>query len=274
MHAAGLKSGKGGNYNVGKQNLDQNLGKSCDCTNWLTSEFKYMDRRADAPAMRRAMAADGAEVCMIEHGKGWPSPSLFFGNKFRERWPGTLATMLRDPWSRFKSAFLRLHQLSPELTVEVFASVAGDRSEHQTSCFNRPNYYVRFLNGEGHCSVKENYARAVMNRTHLELAKRVLATFDYVFVVESNRTALEFGKYVGAAGAMPHLSNSAYSTLSTSKTGHQKRHQNHSPPPVQHFMAEWYAQNALDYDLYLWALARRGLAAAYAPLVGPAGPAE
>lgn len=113
-----------------------------------------------------------------------------------------------------------------------------------------------------------------MNRTHLELAKRVLATFDYVLVVESNRTALKFGEYVGAAGAMPHLSNSAYSTLSTSKTGHQKHHQNRSPPPVQHFMAEWYAQNTLDYDLYLWALARRGLAAAYAPLVGPAGPAE
>ena len=50
-----------------------------------------------------------------------------------------------------------------------------------------------------------------MNRTHLELAKRVLSTFDYVFVAESNRTALEFGDYVGFEQAMPHLSNSAYS---------------------------------------------------------------
>ena len=77
-----------------------------------------------------------------------------------------------------------------------------------------------------------------------------------------------------------------------------------APPPVQHFMAEFYAQNRLDYELYLcasgrksttrrwreagptreirtpstrhslsphrWALERHGLQAAYAPLVGPA----
>ena len=43
---------------------------------------------------------------------------------------------------------------------------------------------------------------------------------------------------------------------------------------VQHFMAEFYAQNALDYELYLWARERHGLQAAYAPLVSEAGPAE
>ena len=32
-------------------------------------------------------------------------------------------------------------------------------------------------------------------------------------------------------------------------------------------MAEFYAQNQLDYELYLWALERHGLQAAYAPLV-------
>ena len=103
-----------------------------------------------------------------------------------------------------------------------------------------------------------------MNRTHLDLAKRVLATFDYVFVAESNRTALEFGDYVGFEQAMPHLSNSAYSTH---RTAHGAAR---APPPVQHFMAEFYAQNRLDYELYLWALERHGLQAAYAPLVGPA----
>ena len=105
-------------------------------------------------------------------------------------------------------------------------------------------------------------------RTHLELAKRVLSTFDYVFVAESNRTALEFGDYVGFEQAMPHLSNSAYSTHHTAH-GAAK-----APPPVQHFMAEFYAQNQLDYELYLWALERHGLQAAYAPLVSEAGPAE
>ena len=34
-------------------------------------------------------------------------------------------------------------------------------------------------------------------------------------------------------------------------------------------MAEFYAQNALDYELYLWALERHGLQARYTPLVGP-----
>ena len=35
-------------------------------------------------------------------------------------------------------------------------------------------------------------------------------------------------------------------------------------------MAEFYAQNQLDYELYLWALERHGLQAAYAPLVSQA----
>ena len=38
---------------------------------------------------------------------------------------------------------------------------------------------------------------------------------------------------------MPHLSNSAYSTH---RTAHGAAR---APPPVQHFMAEFYAQNAL-----------------------------
>ncbi len=211
--------------------------------------------------------------------------------------------MLRDPWSRFRSAFMRVHQLAlsegRNVSVEAFASEQGDTETQVKSCFNRPNYYVRFLNGEGHCNFKFDYARVAMNRTHLDLAKRVLATFDYVFVAESNRTALEFGDYVGFEQAMPHLSNYAYSTH---RTAHGAAR---APPPVQHFMAEFYAQNRLDYELYLWgaawnstntrrwreagptreirtpstrhslsphrwALERHGLQAAYAPLVGPA----
>ena len=34
------------------------------------------------------------------------------------------------------------------------------------------------------------------------------------------------------------------------------------------------SENRLDYELYLWALERHGLQAAYAPLVSEAGPAE
>ena len=186
----------------------------------------------------------------------------------RENWPGTLATMLRDPWSRFRSAFMRVHQLAlaegKNVSIEHFASERGDTQDKVKSCFNRPNYYVRFLNGEGHCNFKFDYARVAINRTHLELAKRVLSTFDYVFVAESNRTALEFGDYVGFEQAMPHLSNSAYSSHHTAH-GAAK-----APPPVQHFMAEFYSQNQLDYELYLWALERHGLQAAYAPLVSQA----
>ena len=59
MHAAGLRSGGGSNYNS---------GKSCDCTNWMGSTFKYMGHRGDAKAMARAMKDNGADVCMIEHG--------------------------------------------------------------------------------------------------------------------------------------------------------------------------------------------------------------
>ena len=122
---------------------------------------------------------------------------------------------------------------------------------------------MRFLNGEGHCNFKFDYARVAMNRTHLDLAKRVLATFDYVFVAESNRTALEFGDYVGFEQAMPHLSNSAYSTH---RTAHGAAR---APPPVQHFMAEFYAQNRLDYELYLCASGRKSTTRRWRETRGP-----
>ena len=163
------------------------------------------------------MKDNGADVCMIEHGKArdaidradthtaWPPPERFFGNKMRENWPGTLATMLRDPGR----ASARVHACTSSRcqgrNVVEFASEQGDTEAQVKSCFNRPNYYVRFLNGEGHCNFKFDYARVAMNRTS------TWRRFDYVFVAESNRTALEFGDYVGFEQAMPH-SNSAYST--------------------------------------------------------------
>ena len=39
---------------------------------------------------------------------------------------------------------------------------------------------------------------------------------------------------------------------------------------AEHFMAQFYSENQLDYELYLWALERHGLQAAYAPLVSQA----
>ena len=67
-----------------------------------------------------------------------------------------------------------------------------------------------------------------------------------------------------SGGGSNYLSNSAYSSHHTAH-GAAK-----APPPVQHFMAEFYSQNQLDYELYLWALERHGLQAAYAPLVSQA----
>ena len=67
-----------------------------------------------------------------------------------------------------------------------------------------------------------------------------------------------FGSHVWVSRDMSTNAAVASYTVTARKPGE---------PPVQHFMAEFYAQNALDYELYLWALERHGLQAAYAPLV-------
>ena len=133
-------------------------------------------------------------------------------------------------------------------------AAARFRTRSGSGAFHKSSFTIRSDQSSTWCG-------AASTMSSYQLAKRVLSTFDYVFVAESNRTALEFGDYVGFEQAMPHLSNSAYSTHHTAH-GAAK-----APPPVQHFMAEFYAQNQLDYELYLWALERHGLQAAYAPLV-------
>ena len=196
IHAAGYSTG----------------GGSCNCFHTIRG-FRALVSSGNASGVARAMEADRADLCAIEHGGGWPTPDIF-RDKLKPSWNGTFATMLRDPWSRFKSAFLRVHQLEHQsrraVTVESFASASGDKIPNvkDWGCFNRPNYYVRFLNGLGDCDDHGH-----MTETHLASAKAVLAAFDYVFVTENNATANEMGAYLDVPGPiiMKRRSNSKYS---------------------------------------------------------------
>ena len=233
-------------------------GGSCNCFHSIHG-FRPLVNSGNATAVARAMDARRVDVCAIEHGAAWPTPEVF-RNKLKPLWNGTFATMLRDPWSRFKSAYMRVYQIEHSnghtLNIEKFASAKGDHLQNvkEWGCFNRPNYYVRFLNGIGNCD-----EHGLMTDNHLQNAKTVLEAFDHVFVTESNATATEMADYLNAPNPikMPPQSNSKFS-----KYGGNDRH---NAPPTQHFMANFYTTNKLDYQLYMWTLTRHNLSAEYTP---------
>ena len=149
---------------------------------------------------------------------------------FQESFDGRTATSVRDPWSRFKSTYIREFfltgldvsarrsrgsrrtsvtasdwaqapsQRAPKrrtrfegnlsaYTIEVYSS---DHNPHLTSfgCFNVANFYVRILNGLGGCRHHHHghddqaTPHDELGPEHLAEAKRVLGSFDQLFVLE------------------------------------------------------------------------------------------
>ena len=81
-------------------------------------------RAGGAARMARAMAAAGLDVCMIEESWKFPTPAQL--HTFAEEWRslgGVLATSFREPWSRFRSTYLREHGYAraTNLTIAQFA---------------------------------------------------------------------------------------------------------------------------------------------------------
>lgn len=73
------------------------------------------------------MARNRADVCMLERGYDFPPPDEF--RNFSRAWRalgGTLATVFREPWARFKSTYERDYG-----DFQLFLS-AGKRLEHGT----------------------------------------------------------------------------------------------------------------------------------------------
>ena len=157
---------------------------NCNCRD----VYRFI-RAGDAATLASRMKGTGRDVCAIEKGAVWPTSEVFFASFA----PGlvargiAVATILRDPWSRFRSSYERVlwmerHEArqalrrekeskmegrnssstSPKsqrvmhtnLTIEEFASneIGGQIPNVRSySCFNQRNFYVRTLIGRGQC---------------------------------------------------------------------------------------------------------------------------
>lgn len=90
-------------------------------------------------------------------------------------------TVLRDPYERFISNMNFDGACKPKAYMRKRMHVVRKGVRIPVS-FNRPNYYVRMLNGLG------GDPDAKLGRAHLQRAQRVLARFDTVLVLEDPGT--------------------------------------------------------------------------------------
>ena len=113
-------------------------------------------------------------------------------------------TCIREPFERFVSCY-KAHggdevfgiPEAPGRGLESFSTRVMHWSRNWTTqqfpiCINRPNYYVRMLNGLGHD------VDARIDESHLEEAFRVLSLFDAVLVLGREAS---FGSYLSLASA-------------------------------------------------------------------------
>ena len=144
------------------------------------------------------------------------------------------------------------------LTIEAFASAAvGDRigNVKRYGCFNRANFYVKFLVGVGFCREPHDGSGDggnVNGGKQLEAAIGVLEIFSAVFVLEQPDIAEQFNRFLGLGDVFGHLSNNPYSSHTVGKA---KRPAS-VPPPTAHYKETFDAANQLDNKLYQWATAR------------------
>jgi len=118
-----------------------------------------------------------------------------------------LVTCIRDPYSRFVSSMFahgasKRELLNPVSWMNRDFQWARVKSQHFWVNWNKPNFYVRMMNGYG------DEPRREVTREDLGTAKRNLAEFDVVMILEiaeSFRLLEKYGiKYQGEAFNVNH----------------------------------------------------------------------
>lgn len=92
--------------------------------------------------------------------------------------PFHFLTLLRDPYERFIST-MNVHRATNARAYMKGHVHISKRGKKIPVSFNRPNFYVRMLNGLG------TRPEASINRNHLEHAKNVLSRFDTICILEN-----------------------------------------------------------------------------------------
>jgi hypothetical protein len=134
-------------------------------------------------------------------------------------------------------------------------------SFHFSVNYNKPNYYTAFLNGlaentddAGDDSVRfdfEYYAFG-LNRTHLDIAKqRLESIFDAILILERPETHGQLDRWFAFLG---ETDNSYYPHRNKNDMTHMKKKSRAVYHPLNFTREEFYRYNALDKELYDFAL--------------------
>lgn len=217
--------------------------KNCNCEKYLLS------LEAVSVSLEKAIrGAQGRDACFVERGFGWPSPENF--HRLMTGFEGGVVTVMRDPWSRFKSNYEKdFSECGPRCefnTPREFAQI-GEHRHYGGTLYSRPNFYVRMLNG-----LAGDHPWLRINRTHLAAAKNVLQRFDAIIFLEQNASQRsEVIKYItsGRKNTLPEATNNILSSHFSGKVKMVNR-----PPDAEPFRKEFMKNNEMDYELYDWAV--------------------
>lgn len=219
---------------------------NCNCPD---VSFKSLSNRKDINLQNAISGESGRDVCFFEKGNSWPDPEMF--HSLFANFTGGLVTILRDPWSRFKSnyerAYARCGHSCPFHNVKEFANMTFF-DHYDNTLFSRPNFYVRMLNGLAGSHPQH------LDGGHLQAAREVLRKFHAVIFLEQEESQRrQVLKYIcsGLDLDLPAKTNNPFSNMSHTKGQHT---QSKVPPDPSNYEARFKKENSLDYDLYRWAL--------------------
>lgn len=208
--------------------------------------------------MAQAMADADLDVCMIEESWKFPTPAQLL--TFAAEWHalgGVLATSFREPWGRFRSNYLREHGYAraTNLTIaqyakrsyaqtptggEVVKSVAHNILKY--GAYNRPNFYVRLLNGRAEPPGQDSK----MGPGELKSALSGVAHIYYVFLLEGDLQPKVRRAMLGRDVERPHVSNSFFSARAVASYPERLKQM----PPTDHYKPKFLEANCADLSFY------------------------
>lgn len=178
--------------------------KFCICNEKATTQalFAHTRKFIRMRTLDKLFQRSEADICMLE--KKWMQPVYFF--QIRQIFGGSFVTTLRVPWDRFRSNYEKDYSLcsdqnnnrngynsSNKMSIEAYSKLNPRdclKSYYLRTNTNRPNFYVRMLNG---LSVEQysfdgngDGGLSIMTHRHLEQAKEVLLAFDVVLFLEED----------------------------------------------------------------------------------------
>ena len=181
--------------------------KFCICDEKITNHalFSHTRRRIRLKSLDKMFEKSHSDICMME--RKWLRPHYFF--QIRRIFTGYLVTSLRDPWERFRSNYEKDYSLCSQsernnklknFSIEIYSKLYPrdcPKSYYLRTNTNRPNFYVRMLNGlsidQYSLDMSESDAGLTrMTERHLEQAKEVLLAFDVVLFLEENAASRDF----------------------------------------------------------------------------------